>query len=157
MLISAFCIGAKKLECCGGTKRLWTDGQEKKQILVKWLELKDAGEKNCVNIKHVVVDVESITICGIVSVKFNSWRYKASVFDLLGWTAPRKCRAKTQKPIDSATATAVSRRERKVSGGAAKKACTRKVKNATLFLVSGKPAREKPGDEEASCTCICVT
>ena len=38
-LISTFCIGAKKLECCGGTKKLRRDGQEKELILVEWLDV----------------------------------------------------------------------------------------------------------------------
>lgn len=54
-----------------------------------------------------------------------------------------------QKPTNSTTATAVSRRERKVGGGAAKKARTHKVKHRCI-LVSGEQASEKPGDKEAS-------
>ena len=73
-----------------------------------------------------------------------------SVVDLLGWTVSRKHRAKMQKPTDSATVTAVSRRGRKIGGGAAKKARTRKVKNTSQILASGEQAREKSGDEEAS-------
>ena len=46
--------------------------KKKNQILVEWLKSKDAGERNCVNVKHVVGDVESIIIRGIVSVKFNA-------------------------------------------------------------------------------------
>ena len=52
------------------------DGQEmakkKKQILVEWLKSKDAGVRNCVNVKHVVGDAKSIIVGRIVSVKFDS-------------------------------------------------------------------------------------
>ena len=46
--------------------------KKKNQILVEWLKSKDAGERNCVNVKHVVGDAESIIVGGIVSVKFNA-------------------------------------------------------------------------------------
>ena len=114
-LIHAFCIGAKMLECSGGTKRLQRDGQEEEPILVEWLELKDADERNRVNVKHVGGDAERITVGGIVSVKFNSRHHKASVINLLGCTASRTHRAKMQKPPDSATVTDVSSREGKLA------------------------------------------
>ena len=38
--------------------------KKKNQILVHWLESKDAGKRNRVNVKHVVVDAESITVGG---------------------------------------------------------------------------------------------
>ena len=106
-LIHSFCIGTKIFVCSGGVKRLQKDGQEEKTILLEWLELKDVDERNCVNVKHVVGDVERI----IVTVKFNSRRHKASVIALLGCIASRKHCAKMQKPPDSATVTAVNRWE----------------------------------------------
>ena len=75
-LICTFCIGAKMLECSGGTKRLQRDGQQEEPILLEWLELKDADERNCVNVKDVVGDAERITVGGIVSVKCYSQRHK---------------------------------------------------------------------------------
>ena len=36
--------------------------KKKNQILVEWLKSKDAGERNCVNVKHVVEDAESIIV-----------------------------------------------------------------------------------------------
>ena len=87
--------------------------KKKNQILVEWWESKDASERNRVNDKHIVGDAESITVGGIISVKFNSRRYKASVIDLLGWTTARKCHTKMQKPTKSATVTAANRREGK--------------------------------------------
>ena len=48
----------------------------KNKILVEWSK---EIERNCVNVKHVLDKTESITAEGIIAVKFNSKRYKASV------------------------------------------------------------------------------
>lgn len=39
--------------------------KKKNHILVEWLESKDTGKRNRVNVKHVVGDVESITVAEI--------------------------------------------------------------------------------------------
>ena len=96
----------------------------KNRVLVESLESKDAGKRNCVNIKHVVRDTENIMIGGIVIVKFNSRRCKVKVIDLLSWA--KKRHAKMKKPTDSAAVKPVSHRGKKVSSDAVKKArCVR--------------------------------
>ena len=123
--------------------------KKKNQILVEWLKSKDAGERNCVNVKHVVGDAESIIVGGIVSVKFNGWRYKASVTDFLGWTVSRKSHqdAEAHWQCHSNSCNPQGKKSRRWCG---KEGPYAQSKNASLFLASGEPAREKSGDEEAT-------
>ena len=59
--------------------------REKNEVLVEWLEPKDAGELNRVNVKHIVGDTGSIAVGETVLVKFYSRCYQAIVVDLLDW------------------------------------------------------------------------
>lgn len=45
--------------------------RKKNEILLEWFASKDAGERNCVNVKHIAGHMESITVRGTVLVKFN--------------------------------------------------------------------------------------
>ena len=49
----------------------------KNKTLVEWS--KEIEKRNHVNVKHVIDKTESITVEGIIAVKFNSKYYKASV------------------------------------------------------------------------------
>ena len=70
----------------------------KNKILVEWS--KKIGKRNHVNVKHVVDQTESITVEGIIIVKFNSKCYKTSVIDLLDWTVqcPRSITQRSRSP-----------------------------------------------------------
>ena len=50
---------------------------------MEWLESKDKGQKNRVNVKHVIGDLVDLAKDSVVAVKFNSRRYQAKVVDLL--------------------------------------------------------------------------
>lgn len=88
---------------------------------MEWLESKDIRKRNCVNLKHIVDEMESITALGIMVVKLNSKHEKASTIDLLDWLVPKKHHTKVHKPTNSTLANAVSFKRRKVHGGALKK------------------------------------
>ena len=60
------------------------------EIAVKWIELKDAGKTNRVNVKHVIWQLEDIAVGVEVTVQFNAKRYRATVADLLDWVPPTK-------------------------------------------------------------------
>lgn len=60
------------------------------EIPEKWLELKDAGKINRVNVKYVIGQREEITTGKEVVVKLTTRRYRCTVIDLLDWTPPKK-------------------------------------------------------------------
>ena len=60
------------------------------EIAVKWIESKDAGKTNRVNVKHVTGQLEDIAVGAEVTVRFNAKRYRATVADLLDWVPPTK-------------------------------------------------------------------
>ena len=60
------------------------------EIAVKWLESKDTGKTNCINVKHVVGQLAEITVGAEVVVMFNAKRYCGTVADLLDWDPPKK-------------------------------------------------------------------
>ena len=66
------------------------------EIAVKWIDLKDAGKTNCVNVKHNIGKLEDITMGGEVTVQFNAKRYSDTVANLLDWVPPTK---KTKRSI----------------------------------------------------------
>ena len=55
---------------------------------MEWLESKDKGKTNCVNIKHVIGDLGDLEKGSVVTVKFNSYHYQAKVVNLLDWNLP---------------------------------------------------------------------
>jgi len=60
------------------------------EIAVKWIESKDAGKTNRVNVKHVIGQLADIAVGAEVTVRFNAKRYRATVADLLDWVPPTK-------------------------------------------------------------------
>ena len=48
------------------------------KIAVKWLESKDAGKTNCVNVKHVVGQLAEIAVGAEVVMRFNAKHYRGS-------------------------------------------------------------------------------
>ena len=59
---------------------------------MEWLESKDKGLINCVNIKHVLGDLSSAAEGTEVLVKFSSHRYWATIPDLLERQPPKRRR-----------------------------------------------------------------
>ena len=68
------------------------------EIAVKWLESRDAGKTNRVNVKHIVGQLSEIVVGTEVVVRFNSKRYRATVDDLLDWAPPPKKTKPSKKP-----------------------------------------------------------
>ena len=60
------------------------------EIAVKWLELKDAGKINRVNVKHILGQRREIADGREVVVKLNTWHYRCTVINLLDWVPPKK-------------------------------------------------------------------
>ena len=70
------------------------------EILVEWLESKDQGTKNRVNVKHIIASLKEIAVGDEIVVKLYAKRYRALVIDLLDWKPPKSKKAlkkKTQK------------------------------------------------------------
>ena len=67
------------------------------EIAVKWLESKDAGKTNHVNVKHVVGQLAEIAVGAEVVVRFNAKRYRGTVADLLDWDPPKKKKKPTRE------------------------------------------------------------
>ena len=53
-----------------------------KEISVEWLESKDAGKRNHVNVKHISCELSEIAVGKEVAVRLNACRYRATVVDL---------------------------------------------------------------------------
>ena len=58
------------------------------EIAVEWLESKDAGKRNRVNVKHIIGKLQEVAVRGEVVVKLSSQRYRVTVVDLLNWVPP---------------------------------------------------------------------
>ena len=69
--------------------------RRRNEICVEWLESKDKGKTNRVNIKHVIGDLGDLEKGSVVTVKFNSRRYQAKVVDLLDWKPPKQRKKKS--------------------------------------------------------------
>ena len=69
--------------------------RRRNEICVEWLESKDKGKANRVNVKHVIGDLRDIEKECVVTVKLNSRRYQAKVLDLLDWKPPNQQRKKS--------------------------------------------------------------
>ena len=67
------------------------------EISVKWMDSKDAGKTNRVNVKHVIGPRGEIAIGKEVVVKLNTRRYRGTVVNLLDWAPPKKETARRQQ------------------------------------------------------------
>ena len=118
--------------------------RRRNEIAVKWLESKDKGKINRVNVKHVLGDLSCAAEGSEVVVKFGSRRYRATIIDLLEWQPPERrrkskdTRAGEQPPRSSAKKTKASK------SSAAKSSITSKRSAKAikpLWLGSGSPAK----------------
>ena len=64
-------------------------------MLVEWMDDLCKTETNQVNVKHILADVEDITVGAILMACMNSKRYKGVLKELLEWSAPKRSRKKT--------------------------------------------------------------
>ena len=60
------------------------------EVAVEWLESKDAGKRHHMNVKHIIGQLQEVTVGGEVVVKLGSRRYRATVVDLLDWAPPKR-------------------------------------------------------------------
>ena len=60
------------------------------KISAKWLESKDAGKMNCINVKYVIGPHGEIAIGKKGLVKLNAQHHRSVVVDLLDWAPPPK-------------------------------------------------------------------
>ena len=59
------------------------------EISVEWLESKDAGKRNHVNVKHISCELSEIAVGKEVAVRLNACLYRATVVALLDWAPPQ--------------------------------------------------------------------
>ena len=83
------------------------------------------GEQNRVNIKHILIDAEDITIGAVVTPGINSRKYTGMVLDLLEWLSPQKAKQK-RKPAAKA-----KKEKKSMVKGEKQKACI----NTTLYNI----------------------
>ena len=67
------------------------------EIVVEWLESKDAEKRHRVNIKHIIGKLAEVAVGGEVVIKLNLRCYRAKIVDLLDWTPREKKRAAEKK------------------------------------------------------------
>ena len=139
--------------------------RRRNEIAVKWLESKDKGKINRVNVKHVLGDLSCAAEGSEVVVKFGSRRYRATIIDLLEWQPPERrrkskdTRAGEQPPRSSAKKNDASNgcaKKTKASKSSAAKSSITSKRSAKaikpLWLGSGSPAKsstELQVEEEA--------
>ena len=98
--------------------------RRRNEICVEWLESKDKGQKNRVNVKHMIGNLVDLAKDSVVAVKFNSCHYQAKVVDLLDWKPPKQ---RKKKP----TAAKKTKKPKRAS----------KDQEKPLFLGNGSPAK----------------
>ena len=68
--------------------------QRRNEVLIQWTEGSCKGEINRVNVKHILLDVQDITVRAFVTAHLNSRKHRGKVKDLLEWSAPQKAKQK---------------------------------------------------------------
>ena len=68
--------------------------QKRNEVLIEWTEGSCKSGTNRVNVKHILLDAEDITVGAFVTARLNSRKYRGEVKDLLEWSAPQKARRK---------------------------------------------------------------
>ena len=68
--------------------------RRKNEILIEWTEGSCQGEINRVNVKHILLDAQDISVGAFVTARLNSRKYRGLVKDLLEWSAPQKAKRK---------------------------------------------------------------
>ena len=68
--------------------------RRKNKVLIEWMDSSCKGEKNQVNVKHILTDAEDITVGAVVMVRINSRKYKGMVQDPLELLVPQNVKRK---------------------------------------------------------------
>ena len=66
--------------------------QRRNEVLIQWTEGSCKGETNQVNIKHILLDAQDITVGAFITARVNSRIYRGEVKDLLKWSVPQKAK-----------------------------------------------------------------
>ena len=117
--------------------------RKRNEISVQWLESKDKGRINRVNVKHVQSDLQNSTRGSEIIVKLGQRRYRATIVDFLDWEQPEKRRRRKDENQES----------KRTSGGKNKKNVKRDANGSVgkrLWLASGIPATSKNDTGEES-------
>ena len=75
--------------------------RRKNEVLIEWMDRSCKGERDRLNMKHILADAEDITVGAVVTARINSRKYTGTVLDLLEWSAPQKAKRK-RKPAAKA-------------------------------------------------------
>ena len=67
------------------------------EIAVEWLEFKDAGKRNRVNVEYIIGKLKEVAVGGEVVIKLSLRRYRATVVDLLNWVPSNGDRRKRRR------------------------------------------------------------
>ena len=68
--------------------------RRKNEILIEWTEGSCQGKINRMNVKHIRLDDQDISVGAFVTARLNSRKYRGLVKDLLEWSAPQKAKRK---------------------------------------------------------------
>ena len=90
------------------------------EVLIEWMDRSSKGETNRVNVKHILVDAEDITVGAVVTAHINSRRYKGEVKGLLEWSAPMKMKRKRKNAEKTSEVSAENSGTEKKAGTQAK-------------------------------------
>ncbi len=59
--------------------------RRRNEVLIQWTEGSCKGETNRVNVRHILLDPQEITVGAFVTARLNSRKYRGEVKDLLEW------------------------------------------------------------------------
>ena len=117
------------------------------EIAVKWLESRDTGKTNRVNVKHIVGQLSEIVVGTEVVVRFNSKQYRATVDDLLDWAPPPKKTKPSKKPTlekeNEKSTKEKAAKETEIDKPAKKKAKKKDTEKEKPAKKKEKPTKEK--------------
>ena len=122
--------------------------RRRNEVLIQWTEGSCKGEINRVNVKHILLDAQDITVGAIVMARLNSRKYREEAKDLLEWSAPQKAKRK-RKAVGSAKSIAESDFEKTYkentgnSGTKTKKAGTSAKKASMKAEKAGSSLRKR--------------
>ena len=57
--------------------------RRKNEVLIEWMDRSCKGEQNHMNVKHILMDAEDITVSAVVMARINSQKYTGTLVDLL--------------------------------------------------------------------------
>ena len=114
--------------------------RRRNEIAVKWLESKDKGKINRVNVKHVLGDLSCAAEGSEVLVEFGSRRFRATIIDLLEWQPPERRRKSKDTRAGKQLPRSIAKKN-DASKGSAKKTKASKSSAAKSSITSKRSAK----------------